>query len=265
MGLRIGSVFIILGTSALGTYLPILLHRISPYKPGDIRDWLLTVGKFCKYIFCNHQMYKHLTHFSVGTGVILATAFVHMLPDALENFSSPCLTEGWLSYGAFAGIFCMLSSFALQLLEVVSVAHMNKLRRRKQERIDAELGSGHYNNFAQEKIPTDILNSSQVSKQQTVGDEERIESHTHDHHHIGDDHGHVHGAFLEDDEAYKHIGTYILELGIVMHSILIGITLSTTENSEFVTLLIALVFHQVCDFTDEKMYQHLFTNSPVTF
>lgn len=198
-------------------------------------------------------MCKYLTHFSVGTGVILATAFVHMLPDALENFSSPCLTQGWLSYGAFAGIFCMLSSFALQLLEVVSVAHMNKLRRRKQERIDAELGNGRYNNFAQEKIPSDILHSSQISKQQTVGDEERIESHTHDHdHHIGDDHGHVHGAFLEDDEAYKHIGTYILELGIVMHSILIGITLSTTENSEFITLLIALVFHQVCNFTDKK-------------
>lgn len=48
MGLRVGSVFIILATSALGTYLPILLHRISPYKQGDIRDWILTTGKFCK-------------------------------------------------------------------------------------------------------------------------------------------------------------------------------------------------------------------------
>lgn len=49
LGMRIGSIFIILATSALGTYLPILLHRISPYQQGDIRDWLLTVGKFCKY------------------------------------------------------------------------------------------------------------------------------------------------------------------------------------------------------------------------
>ncbi|EPB87936.1 hypothetical protein HMPREF1544_05227 [Mucor circinelloides 1006PhL] len=229
MGLRIGSIFIILGTSAVGTYLPILLHRISPYKPGDIRDWLLTVGKF------------------FGTGVILATAFVHMLPDALENFSSPCLTQGWLSYGAFAGIFCMLASFALQLLEVVSVAHMNKLRKRKQDKIDAELGNTHhYNGFAHEKVPSEIIHGSQISKQHTIADEERIESHTHDHHHhIGDSHGHSHGgAFLEEDDAYKHIGTYILELGIVMHSILIGITLSTTGNSEFTTLLIALVFHQ---------------------
>lgn len=49
MGLRIGSIFIILGTSALGTYGPMALHRIKPYQQGDIRDWILTVGKFCKY------------------------------------------------------------------------------------------------------------------------------------------------------------------------------------------------------------------------
>lgn len=172
----------------------------------------------------------------VGTGVILATAFVHMLPDALSNFSSPCLSQGWLSYGAFPGIFCMISSFALQLLEVVSVSHMNKMRQRNREKIEAELGnSGDY----MEKLP--VENGSNLSNHTANAMEERHEHH----HHIGDSHGHVHGAFLEEDDSYKHIGTYILELGIVMHSILIGITLSTTENSEFTTLLIALVFHQV--------------------
>jgi hypothetical protein len=55
MGLRVGSIFIILVTSALGTYGPIVLHRIKPYKQGDIRDWILTVGKFCKY-FINIQI-----------------------------------------------------------------------------------------------------------------------------------------------------------------------------------------------------------------
>lgn len=175
---------------------------------------------------------------TVGTGVILATAFVHMLPDALENFSSPCLTQGWLSYGAFAGVFCMLASFALQLLEVVSVAHMNKLRKRKQERLEAELGNVP---MVDEKHPSDTINnSSHISKNTVVTG--GMEEH---HHHIGDSHGHAHGAFLEEDDAYKHIGTYILELGIIMHSVLIGITLSTTANDEFTTLLIALVFHQV--------------------
>ncbi|KAG1140829.1 hypothetical protein G6F37_008919 [Rhizopus arrhizus] len=219
LGLRVGSIFIILATTAIGTYAPILLHRISPYKQGDIRDWILTVGKF------------------FGTGVILATAFVHMLPDALENFSSPCLTQGWLSYGAFAGVFCMIASFALQLLEVASVSHMNKLRRLQQERADVEFGQAKDDNN-NDKLHIDAYSVS------TKGTAAPGVSGCDNAHHIGDEHGHTHGVFLEGDEALKHIGTYILELGIIMHSILIGITLAVTDKNEFTTLLIALVFHQ---------------------
>jgi zinc transporter 1/2/3 len=167
-----------------------------------------------------------------------------MLPDAISNFDSPCLTGGWLSYGAFAGVFCMIASFGLQLLEIASVAHFNKLRRFRQEQLDAEKGMV----TPADEGTVETL-ESKISKQNNVSQiESRIEVCSHhdpEHHHIGDDHGHTHAAFLDDEEAYKHIGTYILELGIVMHSILIGITLATTANSEFVTLLIALVFHQV--------------------
>ncbi|KAG0167394.1 hypothetical protein DFQ28_006360 [Apophysomyces sp. BC1034] len=195
MPMRIGSLFIILITSALGVFSPMILHHISPYDHGGVRDWILTVGKF------------------FGTGVILATAFVHMLPDAMENFSSKCLTAGWLSYGAFAGVFCMLASFALQLLELVAFSRMQTIRKAKKQ-----------NNGGEESAkPT-------------------LENHTDDATYIG----HVHSAgFLEDEEeAFKHIGTFILELGIMMHSVIIGITLSVTDNDEFKTLLIALVFHQ---------------------
>ncbi|KAF7731467.1 hypothetical protein EC973_000275 [Apophysomyces ossiformis] len=172
-----------------------VLHRISPYAHGGVRDWILTVGKF------------------FGTGVILATAFVHMLPDAMENFSSPCLTAGWLSYGAFAGVFCMIASFALQLLELAAFSRMQAMQKSKQK--------------------------------QSTGDEPAkasLDSRTNTPTYAG----HIHSAgFLEsDDETFRHIGTFILELGIMMHSVIIGITLSVTANDEFKTLLIALVFHQ---------------------
>jgi zinc transporter 1/2/3 len=163
-----------------------------------------------------------------------------MLPDAFQNFGSPCLTGGWLSYGAFAGVFCMIASFALQLLEILSVSHLNKLRKREQKVIEAELGHS----------PISDVNKSLSEAIVSTGawdTEEKKDTHsqqTHEHH-IGDSHGHHHGgAFLEDD-AHKHVGTYILELGISMHSILIGLALGTTSNDEFITLLIALVFHQV--------------------
>jgi len=55
--------------------------------------------------------------------------------------------------------------------------------------------------------------------------------------------GHFHGAAFQDDNQQHKITTYLLELGIALHSVLIGLTLGTTTES-FVALLIALCFHQ---------------------
>ncbi|KAI9015760.1 Zinc/iron permease [Phycomyces nitens] len=206
MPMRIGSLFIIMATSAIGVFTPVIIHRIKPYDQGSIRDWLLTIGKF------------------FGTGVILATAFIHMLPEALSNFDSPCLTEGWKSYGAFAGVFCMISSFALQLLELAAVSNLDRIYAKRQAERDTM-------DIEKTEVCSTAIGSD--ASQSTAKE-------AHDH-----DFGHVHSAgLLEDDQSFRNIGTLMLELGIVMHSIIIGITLANTGNDEFITLLIALVFHQ---------------------
>lgn len=69
----------------------------------------------------------------------------------------------------------------------------------------------------------------------------------HHHHHHHDHplgmHDHDHGIlFLENER--KKISTYILELGITSHSVIIGIALGVSAGGEFNGLLIALVFHQ---------------------
>lgn len=195
------------------------MHKISPYSKGSGRDWILTMGKFCKF---NKKKNKHiliLCMFLVGTGVILATAFVHMLPEALENFSSPCLSEGWQSYSAFAGVFCMMASFLLQLIEMAAFANIERLRAKRKT-----------------QLSEDPEKSQSLDSQSTDSTARTPENHD----------AHIHSAGLFDDpEAFKHISTVILELGIVMHSIIVGITLSNSSNDEFITLLIALVFHQV--------------------
>jgi zinc transporter 1/2/3 len=150
-----------------------------------------------------------------------------MLPEALSNFGSPCLSPGWQSYGAFAGVFCMISSFALQLLELAAISNIERMRAKNANQtksLDIE-----------KRQPSDSsLDSNSTAGNTPVDENACVE------------HGHVHSAGLFDEEdAFKHIGTLILELGIVMHSIIIGITLSNTGTSEFITLLIALVFHQV--------------------
>ena len=58
-----------------------------------------------------------------------------------------------------------------------------------------------------------------------------------------DESTHYHGAAFQDNGQTNKISTYLLELGIALHSVLIGLTLGTTAES-FVPLFIALCFHQ---------------------
>ncbi|KAI9270091.1 Zinc/iron permease [Helicostylum pulchrum] len=222
MSFRIGSVFIIMVTSAVGIFAPIILYRISPPKNGSIRDWTLTAGKF------------------FGTGVIIATAFIHMLPEALERFGSECLSDGWHSYHAFGGLFCMLASFALQIIELAAISNLDAIARKNTEAAVAAAAAAAsvntLNTNAEESADGKLGEKSQIQHE--------INHHEHDHTGINED-GHVHSAgFLENQQSLRNIGTFILELGIVMHSIIIGITLGTADNESFNTLFIALIFHQ---------------------
>lgn len=119
----------------------------------------------------------------------------------------------------------MISSFALQLLEIAAVENVERIRARK----------------VREKI--DEVDLEQNTKESIHTDTTAT---------LYNDHAHVHSAgLLEDGDAFKHIGTLILELGIVMHSIIVGVTLSNTSSEQFMTLLIALIFHQVKNKNDQ--------------
>lgn len=159
----------------------------------------------------------------VGTGVILAVAFIHMIPEASEKFESPCIQTGlWDTYEGFVGIFALLAVFFVQLLELSILTHLeNKYKK---------------NTSANQPIPDAEL---------AVGGSEKGESVTtaaeqpHHHHHS------VSASSFEDSRLFKNVGIIILELGIVIHSIIIGITLGTTGEDGFTVLFIAMVFHQV--------------------
>ncbi|KAI8096465.1 ZIP zinc transporter-domain-containing protein [Halteromyces radiatus] len=185
LNFRVGSLFIILGTSAVGIFAPILLYRIRPSSSNNgVRHWILTIAKF------------------FGTGVILATSFVHMLPEAMERFHSPCLGSNWQAYHGFGGVFCMVAAFVLQWIELAAMAHL-------------DANQHHHGSLDEEKTTQTIK---------------------------GD--GHMHSVALEQDLSVRTIHTLLLELGIAIHSIIIGITLGTTSEGPFLALFIALIFHQ---------------------
>lgn len=146
--------------------------------------------------------------------VVLATGFIHMLPAAMGALSDECLPDSWLNYEAYAGLFAMLAALAMQLIEFI--AHQHYHPREEQNKL----------------ISTDPNQTISVSQRGETVEIVRTPSD-----------GHQHGLMFQDSSKQHKISTYLLEFGIALHSVLIGVALGTTIE-EFEALLIALCFHQ---------------------
>ncbi|KAK9768720.1 hypothetical protein K7432_000403 [Basidiobolus ranarum] len=185
MPFHIAAIFIVMITSASGVFSSLILTRFPKRK---FSDFAINIGK----------------HF--GTGVILATAFIHMFPGALFALTNPCVPTSFSAdYSSYAGLFAMLAALVLQLIEFTA--------------------SQYYKGKLAQSQPS--VNAESEAKENSL--------------HAGD-HGHVHGGLWELET--RRISTFLLEFGIALHSILIGISVGVSSGAEFVPLLIAVVFHQ---------------------
>ena len=188
LGLHIGAVFIEIAVSFLGTLIPIIAKKNPRFK---ISDYIFTLGK------------------NFGTGVILSTAFIHMLAPANENLSDPCLGDALPEY-PWAPLFALLALLSIQFIQTLATAHARGQLSKKPAH-DA------------------LINSEEGGSEHSEHGE-----HCHDH---------VHTLLLEKDKSARRISTYMLELGIATHSVIIGVTLGVARD-EFKGLLVALAFHQ---------------------
>ncbi|KAF9949590.1 high-affinity Zn(2+) transporter zrt1 [Mortierella alpina] len=109
MSLHIAAVFIILAASTAGVFMPVIASKVRALR---ISDRVLTLGK------------------QFGTGVILATAFIHMMPTAMANLASPCLGPTFSeNYTAFGGLFILVSSLFMHWIEFIAVEHNERRMR----------------------------------------------------------------------------------------------------------------------------------------
>ncbi|KAL1975304.1 hypothetical protein VTN31DRAFT_3696 [Thermomyces dupontii] len=98
MPIHVFALFLILALSTLACSFPILARRF----PG------LPIPR--RFLFVSR-------HF--GTGVLIATAFVHLLPTAFNSLTNPCLPRFWNeTYPAMAGFVAMVSVFVVVLVEM---------------------------------------------------------------------------------------------------------------------------------------------------
>ncbi|XP_076946794.1 zinc transporter 5-like isoform X1 [Bidens hawaiensis] len=144
-----------------------------------------------------------------AAGVILATGFIHILPQAFKRLTSPCLEGyGWWDF-PLTGLVAMVATIATLLFETSSAAYQDR---------------------------------AAVTKVVGDGEDQEME--------VGIMHGHVHGSMmLETDDAevrrYR-IVSQVLELGIVIHSVIIGLSLGASKSPKTIKPLIAaLSFHQM--------------------
>jgi hypothetical protein len=121
LGLRISAIFTIFIGSLLGCLVPIFLTRSSLFKIPK------TAFFIAKYF---------------GSGVIIGTAFIHLLAPAIEALTSPCLNRNDLitQYSWPEGI-CLMSIFAMFLAEILVSHYAMVGSRRKSKQKNAKLYS----------------------------------------------------------------------------------------------------------------------------
>ncbi|CAL9016492.1 unnamed protein product [Prunus brigantina] len=93
---KLGSIASILVASAVGVSLPLLGKKIPILRPEN--DIFFMIKAF-------------------AAGVILATGFIHILPDAFDNLTSPCLKENPWGNFPFTGFVAMLSAIGTLMVD----------------------------------------------------------------------------------------------------------------------------------------------------
>ncbi len=201
-------------------------------KSRLVPDWVFFVAKY------------------FGSGVIVATAFIHLLAPANSALMNPCLTGVIAAYPWPEGIALMVI-FSMFFLELMTMRYGN-------------FGGEHSHGHSHDASHTHGARPSAQSDAISLGSQKRphndVEAslsgnnpHIRGEDHLGHQRDHVDNAQVEADweargvvpETYSAqlTAVFILEFGVVFHSIFIGLTLAVS-GSEFTTLYIVLVFHQ---------------------
>ncbi|KAL2834142.1 ZIP zinc transporter-domain-containing protein [Aspergillus pseudoustus] len=261
--LHVGALFIILGVSFLACALPILIIRFSR---------LHIPASFLFFV----------RHF--GTGVLIATAFAHLLPTAFTLLGNQCLSSFWTDdYPAMPGAIALGGIFLVTLIEMVFSPVRHATRRIPSKSDDQEAAPEvavirpHTNPVSATGGPGDVTCQDDCASQlrpkgPLVG---RSSSFSRAIHRIGEESDRIYRissapevtplpqvsevkqfrdrqGSLQDEfqlsEKQKHnkdvMQVFMLEVGILFHSVFIGMSLSVSVGNEFVVLLIAIVFHQ---------------------
>uniref|UniRef100_A0A7N1A6V2 Uncharacterized protein n=1 Tax=Kalanchoe fedtschenkoi TaxID=63787 RepID=A0A7N1A6V2_KALFE len=199
LSLKLISIAAIFVTSLIGVCLPLFSRSIPALRPD--RDLFIIVKAF-------------------AAGIILATGFMHVLPDSFDMLSSSCLKDNPWHKFPFTGFVAMLSAILTLMVDSMATSFYSKQASNKKSRSTA-VGA--------------VQDCPETPPEVEVG-------------HF---HGHHHGPSSMDADGGPQLLRYrvvamVLELGIVVHSVVIGLSVGATNNTCTIKPLVAaLCFHQM--------------------
>lgn len=263
MPLHVFALFLILGLSTLACSFPIIARRF-PNLPIP------------------HQFLFLSRHF--GTGVLIATAFVHLLPTAFVSMTDPCLPYFWnKGYPAMPGLIAMGSVFLVVTVEMFFASRgaghshstewgevpYEESRRSgmrggemRQSTSPSRQANGH---IAMQQYVDSPANAQdgvpKAGKRQAddedgddasdIDDLDMLDPIADESAHLNHPNSHKRQSSHDDDGHTEtqnpqklFLQCLLLEAGILFHSIFIGMAVSVATGTEFIVLLIAICFHQ---------------------
>ncbi|XP_009625957.1 zinc transporter 8-like [Nicotiana tomentosiformis] len=189
---------------------------------GAIGISIPILGKIFPALHPENNIFFFVKAFAAG--VILATGFVHILPDAFESLSSPCLPEKPWGDFPFAGFIAMVAAIGTMMVDLVAMSYFRRSHLKRQKPV----------------------NSDEEKEGGMINQNNHVHVHTHS------THGHAHGSVVpleegsELDLSRRRVISQVLELGILVHSVIIGISLGASESPKTIKPLVAaLTFHQL--------------------
>ncbi|KAK9112169.1 hypothetical protein Scep_019688 [Stephania cephalantha] len=213
--LKIIAIVAILVTSIIGVCAPLVTKSVPALHPD--RSLFVVVKAF-------------------ASGIILATGFMHVLPDSFDMLSSKCLPDKPWHRFPFTGFVGMLSAVVTLMVDAMATSVYTR-RGAKEANKMSDVNKGISNQVGVD-VEKDFHNT--VIDVKALG---------------GSGGGHLHGchvpmavgASAEGSQLLRHrVVAMVLELGIVVHSVVIGLSLGASNNTCTIkSLVAALCFHQM--------------------
>ncbi|CAI9107017.1 OLC1v1006282C1 [Oldenlandia corymbosa var. corymbosa] len=214
--LKVISIFAIFITSVVGITLPVFLARLFQGKPVYDKAVLL--------IKC------------FAAGVILSTSLVHVLPDAFDALADCQVASHhpWKDF-PFSGLITLIGVLTALFVDLTASSHVEGHGH----------GHGHGHGNAQKKLKSSgYTRLTPIGSGEEAVEKKSVEPAAVEVGLVGAD---IEAAQTEEMVKLKQkLVSQVLEIGIIFHSVIIGVTMGMSQNKCTIKPLVAaLSFHQI--------------------